>query len=77
MALGLTVVSTNAGGLPYLIDNGKDGFLVEKENSSEMARKIDNIIFLNVFFMLLIVLLQNFLFLAKFFLETIFNICKN
>ncbi|MDC3284949.1 glycosyltransferase family 4 protein [Flavobacteriaceae bacterium] len=44
MALGLTVVSTNAGGLPYLIDNGKEGFLVEKNQSFEMVKKIDNII---------------------------------
>jgi len=44
MALGLTVVSTNVGGLPYLIDNDKDGFLVEKDQPFEMAQKIDNII---------------------------------
>ena len=30
MALGLPVISTNAGGLPFLIENGFDGMLVEK-----------------------------------------------
>jgi glycosyltransferase involved in cell wall biosynthesis len=44
MALGLTIVSTNVGGLPYLIDNGKEGFLVEKNQSYEMVKKIDYII---------------------------------
>ncbi len=44
MALGLTVVSTNVGGLPYLIDDAKDGFLVEKENPEAMATVIINLI---------------------------------
>ena len=37
MALGLPVVSTNAGGLPYLINNGKDGILIEKESEIRSA----------------------------------------
>jgi len=37
MALGLTIVSTNAGGLPYLIDNNVDGILVEKNNSEQLT----------------------------------------
>ncbi len=32
MALGLPVVSTNVGGLPYLIDNDVDGILVPPNN---------------------------------------------
>src|SRR5690606_13913603 len=32
MALGLPVVSTNVGGLPYLIDHEKDGLLVEPDS---------------------------------------------
>jgi len=40
MALGLPVVSTNVGGIPYLIENKKDGLLVNKENSKEMAAAI-------------------------------------
>ncbi|MEL0651224.1 glycosyltransferase family 4 protein [Algibacter sp. TI.3.09] len=32
MALGLPVVSTNVGGMPFLIENNKDGVLVESNN---------------------------------------------
>ena len=44
MALGLSVVSTNAGGMPYLIEHGKDGILVEKGAASQMAQEIIKII---------------------------------
>jgi len=44
MALGLPVVSTNVGGLPYLIDNDKDGVLVDKEQPMLMANGIHKII---------------------------------
>lgn len=44
MALGLPVVSTDVGGMPYLIDNGIDGYLVEKNNPKMMANMIFNII---------------------------------
>ncbi|TMM31336.1 glycosyltransferase family 4 protein [Polaribacter aestuariivivens] len=47
MALGLTIVSTNAGGMPYLINNYEDGILVEKGNPKQMADEIINIIKLN------------------------------
>ncbi len=40
MALGLPIVSTNAGGIPYLIDNEKDGVLVTKDAASEMTEAI-------------------------------------
>lgn len=40
MALGLPVVSTNVGGMPYLIENGVDGYLTEKGNPQMMAEKI-------------------------------------
>lgn len=40
MALGLTVVSTQVGGIPFLIDVGIDGVLVEKENPKAMTDKI-------------------------------------
>ncbi|WP_299052954.1 glycosyltransferase family 4 protein [uncultured Polaribacter sp.] len=33
MALGLPVISTNVGGIPYLLENKKDALLVEKNNS--------------------------------------------
>lgn len=44
MALGIPVVSTNVGGLPYLIDDMKDGFLVNKGDISSMVNKILNLI---------------------------------
>lgn len=44
MALGLQIVSTNIGGIPYLIDHEKDGVLVEKESPTTMAKSIDTII---------------------------------
>ena len=40
MALGLPVVSTRAGGVPYLIEDGKDGILVDINRPEEMAGKI-------------------------------------
>jgi glycosyltransferase involved in cell wall biosynthesis len=40
MALGLPVVSTNVGGMPYLIKDGVDGILVEKENAQAMKDAI-------------------------------------
>ena len=40
MALGLLVVSTNVGGLPYLIENNKEGFLVEPNNADAMVNSI-------------------------------------
>ena len=44
MALGLIVVSTNAGGLPYLIDNDKDGVLVDKKQPLLMANQVQEVI---------------------------------
>jgi len=44
MALGLPVVSTNVGGLPYLIQHNKDGVLVEKNNPSAMTTEICKIL---------------------------------
>ena len=43
MALGLPIVSTNVGGIPYLIENGADGILVEPNNPQMMAAAIMNI----------------------------------
>lgn len=40
MACGLCVVSTNVGGVPYLIEDGKNGLLVQKNNETEMADAI-------------------------------------
>jgi glycosyltransferase involved in cell wall biosynthesis len=44
MALGLPVVSTNVGGMPYLIDNGVDGILVEPNNVSAFNKAIKGLI---------------------------------
>lgn len=40
MALGLPVITTNAGGISRLIDCGEDGFIVEKNDSISMALRI-------------------------------------
>jgi glycosyltransferase involved in cell wall biosynthesis len=40
MALGIPIVSTNAGGMPFLIEHQKDGILVEKEDSKAMSKAI-------------------------------------
>jgi len=44
MALGLPVISTNVGGMPYLINNKKNGILVPKNNPKKMASAIINLI---------------------------------
>ena len=44
MALGLPVVSTNVGGLPFLISHKKNGYLVNDMNVEEMAEQIEKII---------------------------------
>lgn len=40
MAFGLPVISTNVGGLPFLIENGKDGFLVPPSDKDAFIEKI-------------------------------------
>jgi len=42
MALGLVVVSTNVGGIPYLLTNNETGFLVPDNDSVAMATTILN-----------------------------------
>lgn len=41
MALGLPVVTTNVGGIPYLIEDGLDGLTVPPCDASAMVEKID------------------------------------
>jgi glycosyltransferase involved in cell wall biosynthesis len=44
MALGLPIVSTSAGGMPFLIENNFDGVLVDKNNETQMSTAIIKII---------------------------------
>jgi glycosyltransferase involved in cell wall biosynthesis len=44
MTLGLPVVSTNVGGVPYIIDHKINGLLCEQNNEHDMASKIDELI---------------------------------
>ncbi|WBL24847.1 glycosyltransferase family 4 protein [Zunongwangia sp. HGR-M22] len=39
MALGLPVLSSKIGGIPYLIEDGKDGILFESNNLKDLADK--------------------------------------
>jgi glycosyltransferase involved in cell wall biosynthesis len=43
MMIGLPVISTNVGGMKYLIEDGITGFLVEKDNSNILSKKIISI----------------------------------
>jgi len=40
MASGLPIVATNITGLPEVVHNGENGFLVESKNSIELAEKV-------------------------------------
>ncbi|MBX2898812.1 MAG: glycosyltransferase family 4 protein [Cyclobacteriaceae bacterium] len=44
MALGLPVVSTSVGGVPYLIENGKSGLLVEANDVEGMVGAIKQLV---------------------------------
>ena len=44
LALGLPIVSTNVGGLAYLLENNKNALLVKKNDISQMVEKIMNLI---------------------------------
>lgn len=43
MALGLPVVSTNVGGIPYLLENGKNALLVADNDVARMVNCIKNL----------------------------------
>jgi glycosyltransferase involved in cell wall biosynthesis len=40
MACGLPVISTNVGGVPYIVRDGQTGLLVEPDNAPQMAQAI-------------------------------------
>ena len=44
MACGLCIISTNVGGIPYLLDDGKDALLVPPDNPGAMASAIRRIL---------------------------------
>lgn len=44
MALGMPVVSTSVGGIPYLIADGKTGLLVSANNSEGFVKAIENLV---------------------------------
>lgn len=48
MAMGLPVVSTKVGGIPYLLNHGKDAFLVENNDYKAMAVAIIAIVENNI-----------------------------
>lgn len=39
-ACGLPVVTTNAGGIPYIVDEARTGLLVDRDDSAAMARAV-------------------------------------
>lgn len=43
MALGLPVVSTNVGGIPYLLEDGVDALLVEANSVSQMVAAVERL----------------------------------
>ncbi|PQB03896.1 glycosyltransferase family 4 protein [Aureitalea marina] len=44
MTLGLIVVSTNVGGIPYLIEHGKEGYLVPDGDAQAMASQVSQLL---------------------------------
>lgn len=40
MSAGLPIVSTNVGGIPEIVDDGKNGLLIEPHNPEKLAEKI-------------------------------------
>lgn len=44
MSVGLPLIGTNAGGIPEIIEDGYNGFVVDKQNPKELAKAILNLI---------------------------------
>ncbi|GAB5522683.1 MAG: hypothetical protein Roseis2KO_05550 [Roseivirga sp.] len=43
LALGLPVISTQVGGIPYMLDSGKDAILVEADNVEAFTKAIERL----------------------------------
>ena len=44
MSAGVPVIGTKVGGIPYMIEDGKNGFLVEPQNHLQLSEKINIIL---------------------------------
>ena len=44
MALGLPIVSTDVGGIPFILKDGKNSLLVKNNDDQNMASKIEYLI---------------------------------
>lgn len=44
MASGMSVISTNVGGLPYLLENGRDALLVPPHDAPAMAQAMERLL---------------------------------
>lgn len=47
MALGMCIISTNVGGVPYLLTDNVDGIVVENDSVKQLVLSIENLIVLN------------------------------
>ncbi|NUM30858.1 MAG: glycosyltransferase family 4 protein [Bacteroidetes bacterium] len=47
MAMGLIIISTNVGGIPYMIKNNENGILVKNDDHLEMAEAIKKLLYDN------------------------------
>lgn len=43
MATGNLIITTRQGGIPDIINNGKQGFFVEKQNTEDLVRKMEKV----------------------------------
>lgn len=49
MRMSLPIVASNVGGVPELISNGRNGYLIERNDINQLAEKLDYIIDNNLF----------------------------